>query len=720
MQDAGRFALRNTAIANEAPLQLYCSGLLFAPKGSIIRKAFTQYLPTWISKVPDVEANWSADVHSSDLFSGIGGISFSPDSQILAYGAHDGSIKLCDVITGALKQSLERHPNEGNVSRVSFSPNGQLLASTAFKDHTVKLWDPTTGTLQRTLSHPQCSPRSLIFSPDGRFLVSPARDPNHPTIFLWNLIGDCFEQETANALGDVQCVAFSPNGKLLAFASADGSVKLWDLASGNLQQTLKSYTGQARHLSFYHTGQFLGILCEHGIFRIWNIVTGAEKVLPVGIFAGIFSPTEKVLVTVSHEYSLSSWDPDTGLPLEDFQGKYSGLDQVFSPDGKFLALARDQSQVTILDMPTGTLHAPFGAHADNVVSMAFSPNGQFLASASADKVVKIWYVGAGIPKPEQCYEGHPSRVCSLIFSTDGETLVSCSDDKTAALWDPKTGSLSQKQLLGSSHRPSVALAPSGKVLVSISVDKEIKLWRITKRTIEPIPTIQGLSSADEPRETRRVIFSPCGHILASLSTETIQLWDTDTATGSFRLKHILDGNSGFIRGLSFSPSSQLLATFSDDKTLRLWNTATGSLEKTFQCHPKDVFNLEFSPNGQFIACYLIGTDRGDLSLLDIATGDQKQIWRSVRYSRRLMFSRDGSYLNTDLGYLDIQPEYWTSLICPGDDVEISILESHWVTFNRRKRLWLPPEYRPSCFAIYGNVLVLGYGSGRVLFINFCP
>ncbi|KAJ5687581.1 hypothetical protein N7536_010200 [Penicillium majusculum] len=425
LQDARRFALRNTAIANEAPLQLYCSGLLFAPKNSIIRKAFTKYLPKWISKAPDVEANWSADVHSSDLFLGVEGISFSPDSQILAYVAHDGSIKLWDAMTGALKQSLGQHPNdEGDVSRVSFSPNGQFVASTNFTDRTVKLWDPTA-----------------------------------------------------------------------AFASADGLVKLWDLASGNLQQTLESYTRQVTHLSFSHTGQFLGILCEHGRFRIWNIVTGVEKILPVGIFAGIFSPTEKILVTVSHEFSLSSWDPGTGLPLKNFEGKYCNYDQAFSPDGKLLAIARDQSQITILDMSTGILHAPFGAHADSVLSMAFSPNGQFLASASEDKVVKIWHVGAGIPKPEQSYEGHSSRVCSLTFSTDGETLVSCSDDGTAALWYPKTGSLSQKQLLGSSPPPVVALAPSGEVLVSISVDNQIKLWRITKSTIEHIPTLQGLSSA---------------------------------------------------------------------------------------------------------------------------------------------------------------------------------------------------------------------------------
>ncbi|KAJ5961138.1 NACHT and WD40 domain protein [Penicillium vulpinum] len=726
LRDARQFALRNTVIADEAPLQLYSSGLLFAPENSIIRNVFTKYLPTWISKVPDVEANWRADVQSFDDFSGlIFPISFSPDSQTLAYGAHDGSIKLWDVMTGVLKQSLEQHPEESkNPSRIAFSPNGRFLASTVFNGRTIKLWDPATGELKQALSHSRCSPCLPIFSPDGRFLASPSSNRDCPTIFLWNLVEDCFEEEAVNGLGDAYCVAFSPDSQLLAFASDDGLVKLWDISSGTLRQTLECHTKQITRLSFSHNGQFLGIMCKKYRFIIWNIETGAEKILPGQIFAGIFSPTEKILMTVSDKFLLSSWDLDTGLPMKEFQGKYCNYDQVFSPDGKFLALAQDQSHVMMLDMSTGIPHAPFGAHADSVLSMAFSPNAQFLASASGDKIVKIWHVGAGIPKPEQVPEAHSNRVSLLSFSSGGETLISYSDDGTAALWCPKVGSLFQKQPLGSSPGSSpgryIALAPSGKVLVSISVNKEIKLWRISKFTIESIPSFQGLESADEPRETRGVIFSPCSRTLASLSGNTIQLWDADTATGSLSLKHTLDGHSDHVWDtLSFSPNSQLLATSSKDKTVKLWNTTTGSLEETFQCHPMDVFDVKFSPNGRFIACTLTGERRRDLSLLDIATGDQKQTWRSVGYTRNLTFSRDGSYLNTDFGSLDIQPEYWDTPISPKTDMEISISKSHWVTFNSRKTLWLPPEYRPSCFAIHGNILVLGYESGRVLFLNLC-
>ncbi|KAJ5834216.1 NACHT and WD40 domain protein [Penicillium robsamsonii] len=726
LQDARRFASRNTVIANEAPLQLYCSGLLFAPKSSIIRKTFTKYLPTWIPTVPDVQENWSADVQSFDDFSGgFLPISFSSDSRTLAYSADDGSIKLWDVMTGVLKHTLEGHPNDTEelvFIFISFSPDGQLLASASINDpRTVKLWDPVAGTLQRTLNHPLCSPFFPTFSPDGRFLVSPTCDPDRPGIFVWDLIRDCFEQIAANSSGTVSCVAFSPDSQLLAFALAGGSVKLWDIASGRLRQTLECHTESITRLSFSHTGQFLGILYDQFRFGIWNIVTGAEKILPGTIYAGIFSPTEQVLVTVSGECLLSSWDPDTGLPVNDFQGKYSPNGLVFSPDGKFLALARDHFQVMVLDMSTGIAYAPFGAHSDLVVSMAFSPNGQFLASGSRDQVVKIWHVGTGIPKPEQHSEGHSSRIRSLTFSADGETFAGCCNDGTVALWYPRTGSLSQKQLLASFPGLDVALAPSGKFLVSISVEKEIKLWRITKSKIEPIPTFQSLNSADEPCGTSEVTFSPCSRMLASHSGGTIQLWDADTTTGSLRLKHTLHYDSEYIcENLIFSPNSQLLAARSGDKMLRIWNTRTGSLEKTFPCHPMEICNLEFSPNGRFIASYLLNEGRRFLSLLEISTNEQKQTWRIPGYSERLMFSRDGSYLRTDFGHIDIRPEYWDAPISPGEDVEISIFKSHWVTFNRRKILWLPLEYRPSCFAVHGNILVLGYGSERVLFIEFCP
>ncbi|KAJ5993115.1 hypothetical protein N7451_008839 [Penicillium sp. IBT 35674x] len=108
VQDAKRFILKNRQIADEAPLQIYCAGLLFAPQRSIIRKRFEAELPTWICQLPLVEEEWSAELqtlqgHSDSVVS----VAFSPDSRLLSSGSRDETVRLWDIATGALQQTLD-------------------------------------------------------------------------------------------------------------------------------------------------------------------------------------------------------------------------------------------------------------------------------------------------------------------------------------------------------------------------------------------------------------------------------------------------------------------------------------------------------------------------------------------------------------------------------------------------------------------------------------
>ncbi|KAL2801555.1 WD domain protein [Aspergillus granulosus] len=147
LQDAKRFILKNSQIADIAPLQLYASGIIFAPKMAITRKNFERELPDWISRGPRVEETWSPELQTLEGHSGfVGSVAFSSDGRLLA--SNDETIKLWDPATGTLKHTLEGH--SGSVQSVAFSPDGQLLASSS-NDETIKLWDPTTGTLKHTL-----------------------------------------------------------------------------------------------------------------------------------------------------------------------------------------------------------------------------------------------------------------------------------------------------------------------------------------------------------------------------------------------------------------------------------------------------------------------------------------------------------------------------------------------------------------------------------------
>ena len=195
---------------------------MFAPRNSITRRIFNNELSTQ-HQLPKVKETWNAELQTLEHhFDWVWSVVFSPNSQLLASGSRDNTIKLWDPTTGELWQTLKGHSN--SVLSVAFSPNGRLLASGS-EDNTIKLWDPTTGELRQTLNG------------HSRSVLS---------------------------------VAFSPNGQQLASGSDDNTIKLWDPTTGELRQTLEG------HLNWVWSEINLGVsilekqwLCFRGERILW-------------------------------------------------------------------------------------------------------------------------------------------------------------------------------------------------------------------------------------------------------------------------------------------------------------------------------------------------------------------------------------------------------------------------------------------------------------------
>lgn len=485
---------------------------------------------------------------------------------------------------------------------VTFSPDSQTIASGS-TDQTVKLWRPD-GTLLQTLKGHKNAVTSVSFTQDGQTLASASLDK---TVQMWRkspITGqfDTQPYKTLRGHGDwIYSVNFSPDGELLATGSKDSTIKIWR-KNGSLVKTLKGHQGWVNWVTFSPDGQFIASASDDKTVKIWrrdgSLVTTLQG-HQQGVTVVAFSPDGKLLASAGRDKTVKLWrwegastQDNSNIRLDKTLLRHSSTvwSLSFSADGQKLASGGDDNTVSLWNV-NGTLLKTFKGHSDAVVSVAFSPDNKLLASGSYDKSVKLWSLDAPtLP----VLRGHLDRVLSVAWSPDGQMLASGSRDRTVKLWQRYTNGSEvetrlYKTLIGHTDKvPSVSFDPKGEMLVSGSYDKTLKLWTRNGRLLN---TLQGHSDS-----VMSVSFSPDGELLASASKDkTVKLWSRQG-----KLLKTLVGHQGWVNSISFSPDGQVLASASDDQTIKVWRR-DGTLVRTFSPHESWVLGVSFSPTDQLLA-----------------------------------------------------------------------------------------------------------------------
>ncbi|KAJ3498470.1 hypothetical protein NLG97_g1097 [Lecanicillium saksenae] len=668
------------------------------PCSNISTERINACLPSevqWIWVKPQIEEFWNNCLQTLNGHRDwVQTVVFSHDSTLVASGSHDKAVRIWRVDTGECVQTFEGHSD--SVLSVVFSCDSKLVASGS-DDKTVRIWRVDTGECIQTLSGHRGWIRSVVFSRDSTLVASGSNDrtvriwcadtgefPQDNTVRSWRTdIGEYVQ--TLEGYGDaVPSVVFSHNSALVASGSHDSTVRIW-----------RTDTGESS--GSYDT-----------IVRIWRTNTGECVQILKGhsnwVLCVDFSHDSTLVASGSDDKTVRIWRADTGKCIWTFNGHCGSVQSVvFSHNSIFLVSSSDDKTARIWRADTGECVQTLEGHRGSVLSVVFSYDSTLIASGSNDNTVRIWRTDTS--EYIKMLEGHRDSVLSLVFSCDSMLVASGSEDMTVRIWYANTGECIET-LRG--HRGcvrSVAFSCDSMLVASGSDDKTVRIWSLfainsvyTSNFKRPFYGHEG--------SVRSVAFSRTSTLLVTGSNDnTVRIW----LTGTGECVQTLRGHSDWVRSVVFSSDSTFVASGSDDKTVRIWRIDTCECVQTLRGHGDSVRSVVFLRGSTLVAS---SSEDKTMRIWRADIGECAHSYAFEHAQERLEYIENGSSLISDRGIIPIKAEKFLSAEPSG----IGISED-WITWDGRKALWLPVEFRRCSSAVSESTVAIGTSSGNVIIIT---
>ena len=469
----------------------------------------------------------------------------------------------------------------------------------------------------------------------------------------------------------VMSAAFAPDGKTLATASEDGTIRLWDLQKG-LETRRFRVKGLATKVAISPDGRLVASVSEEsqkireqpglvGVVRVWDLESGnlAYTLQETGNFwlCAAFSPDSAYLATGSSSGQVTIWEAKTGARVKNLTG-HSGKVRTlaFSSDSKRLVTGSGDRTVRVWDVADGKTINTLETSSMSINAVAFSPDGARVAVGSTDITVKIWdWAGSNELK---ILTGHRAMVASLAYSPDGKWLVSGSMDNTAKIWNAETGSEIFAPLVHSDQIRSVAFAPDGRYLATAggrnfgASDKTVRVWDLEAR--DYALWLYDTSGT----EITSLAFSPDGRSLAA-GTGNNEVVVREVAGGRRLLAapayfpEITEKIQREITSLAFSDDGAVLAAGTAHGIVSIRDSETGKFLSSLSGQEGLIRHIAFSPGRQYLVTAATRGYDWDGFSVKVWDGASGQAVRSLGEPDRevscMALTPDGRLLGTGAG-----------------------------------------------------------------------